>query len=161
MITADSWETSIIDSQNVRDLYPGDQSSMYTSQQAGTGDDYPTMSSDDWGAAGAGGVGPDGGGNNPEMAGGSMGAQNAPGGKMGKGGVASSPLTWVFILAVFAAGIMFTAHKTGKSEEFASIRASGYNIMLITLTAIVGILILKVIAGKVNVPGLSNALKAV
>jgi hypothetical protein len=153
------WEASVINTQSIRDLYPGAQ--MYdVSQQASTGDDYANMASDNWGAAGAGGVGPDGGGNNPEMSGGGMGTGTSSK-PASKGGLVASPLTWVLVLALFAIGIMFTAHKTGRAEEFSSIRASAYNIFFVTLTAIVGILILKVIAGKFNIPGFTPAVMAV
>jgi hypothetical protein len=154
------WEGSVINTASLRDVYPGAQ--MYDStQQAGTGDDYANMSSDNWGAVGAGGVGADGGGQNPDMSGGGMGTGGMARGSKAPGGLIASPLTWVVVLAVFAVGIMFTAHKTGRSEEFASIRASAYNIFFVTLTAMVGILILKGILGRVKVPGLSTAVMAV
>ena len=60
-----------------------------------------------------------------------------------------------------AAGIMFTAHRTGRDEEFKSIRASAYNMFFVGLVAIVIILIMKAIFGRFKVPGLSSAVMAV
>jgi hypothetical protein len=70
-------------------------------------------------------------------------------------------LTWVLVLAVLVAVIIFTAHRVGKSEEFSNIRGSAYNIFYVSLIAIVGILVLKTILGRVKVPGLSDAILAV
>jgi hypothetical protein len=67
----------------------------------------------------------------------------------------------VVTLAALLAVIWWLAHRTGKENEFANIRASAFNILIITLMAIVGIVVLKVIFSHLNVPGLSTVLKAV
>lgn len=77
------------------------------------------------------------------------------------GGFVASPITWIFVLAVLVGGIIFLAHKTGNKEEFANIRGSFYNIFYVSFVAIVGILILKAVFSRIQVPGLSKAFAAV
>jgi hypothetical protein len=63
---------------------------------------------------------------------------------------------WVGIVMVIGL-IMFAAKKTGNAGEFSNLRASTYNILLITLVAVVGLTGLKIMASKIkNVPGLSG-----
>lgn len=63
---------------------------------------------------------------------------------------------WVGIVIVIGL-IMFAAKKTGNAGEFSNLRASTYNILLITLVAVVGLTGLKIMASKIkNVPGLSG-----
>ena len=69
-----------------------------------------------------------------------------------------SAVVAVITLLVITGVIWWLAHKTGKESEFANVRASAFNILLITLVAILGILILKVVTSHVNVPGLSQVL---
>lgn len=67
------------------------------------------------------------------------------------------PLTWWVAIAVLVAGIFFTARKTGNAEEFSNLRASTYNIAMVTLIAILGITVAKIFAVKVKgVPGLGG-----
>lgn len=73
----------------------------------------------------------------------------------------ANPITWVIVMAVLLATAMFFAHKVGKPDEFSNVRASFYNIFAVTFTVIVGVLMLKVIFSKFNVPGLSDAILAV
>jgi hypothetical protein len=67
---------------------------------------------------------------------------------------------WVGIVGLLLVTV-FVARKAGGEEDFRNIRPTFYNFFAITLTAIVGIVGLKVIFGKYNVPGLSDVLLAV
>ena len=49
-----------------------------------------------------------------------------------------------------AVNLFFAAKKTGAAEEFKNLRASTYNILFITLVAVVGLTGLKIIAVKVK-----------
>ena len=63
---------------------------------------------------------------------------------------------WVGILVIIAL-ILFAARKTGQAEEFKNLRASTYNVVFITLVAILGFTALKIVAVKVKgVPFLSG-----
>lgn len=64
----------------------------------------------------------------------------------------------------FVALLLFTvwvARKAGGPEDFRNIRPTLYNFLAITLTAIVGIVGLKVIFAKYHVPGASELVLAV
>jgi hypothetical protein len=66
-----------------------------------------------------------------------------------------NPLTWWLGMAVLVALIMFTARRTGDAGDFSNIRASTYNIALITFISVLGVTVLKVLAARTrNVPGL-------
>lgn len=66
-------------------------------------------------------------------------------------------LAWWVGLAIIIGLILFAAKKTGNAGEFSNLRASTYNIVLITLVAIVGLTGLKIVATKVkDLPGLSG-----
>lgn len=67
---------------------------------------------------------------------------------------------WVGIVLLLLVTV-FVARKAGGEEDFRNIRPTFYNFFAITLTAIVGIVGLKVIFGKYQVPGLSDVLLAV
>lgn len=157
---AQDWENSVIDSVTPADVYPT-SGSMSTMEIAQTGSDtYAAMAAGDWGASDAGGL-TDGGGNNPVLpAGGApvSGARAAANGT--SGGWVTKPLAGVLVITVLTIGIIIMAHKTGRTEEFSSIRGSAYNIFFVTLVAMVGFLVLKVVASKVNIPGISAAIKA-
>lgn len=67
------------------------------------------------------------------------------------------PMTWWLAIAILVAAIFFTARKTGDAAEFSNIRASTYNIALITFIAILGLTVAKIFAVKVkSVPGLGG-----
>lgn len=69
----------------------------------------------------------------------------------------AKPLAWWFGIAIIVALILFIARKTGDANEFSNLRASTYNVSLITLIAILGITVMKIIAVKIqNVPGMSG-----
>lgn len=84
----------------------------------------------------------------------------ASGGPAPVGGIFGQPLTWWLVFAVMLIGLMFVAKRAGQGAEFGNIKASVYNIAVITLAAAVGIGFLKVIAGKVNLPGFTTYIQA-
>lgn len=57
--------------------------------------------------------------------------------------------------------MVFVARKAGGDDEFRNIKPTFYNFMAITLTAIVGIVGLKVIAARWRIPGASDVIMAV
>jgi hypothetical protein len=63
-------------------------------------------------------------------------------------------------IAALLALAWFVAHKTGNASEFSNIKASALNILLITLTAIVGIFTLKFIVSKFPIPGITPVILA-
>jgi hypothetical protein len=72
--------------------------------------------------------------------------------RVGGGGI-----MWWVGLAIIVALMLVAARKTGQADEFKNLRASTYNILFITLTAILGITATKIIAVKVQKwPGLSG-----
>lgn len=66
---------------------------------------------------------------------------------------------WVGFL-VFLLVMVFVARKAGGEEDFRNIRPTMYNFLAITLTSIVGIVGLKVIAAKWRIPGASDVILA-
>lgn len=67
---------------------------------------------------------------------------------------------WVGTLALLALMVM-VARRAGGEEDFRNIRPTAYNFLTITLTAIVGIVGLKVIAARYRIPGASDLILAV
>jgi len=64
---------------------------------------------------------------------------------------------WWVGMAIIVFLMIFTARKAGAGDEFKNLRASTYNILFITLTAILGITALKIIAVKTQkIPGLGG-----
>jgi hypothetical protein len=156
------WENSVIDSITPADVYPT-SGSMSTMEVAQPGSDmYAAMAAGDWGASDAGGLSDQG--NNAPIPTSDGGSAPVSGGRAAAGGASggwvTKPLAGVLVIAVLTVGIIVLAHKTGKTEEFSSIRGSAYNIFFVTLVAMVGFLVLKVVASKVNIPGISAAIKA-
>jgi hypothetical protein len=80
-------------------------------------------------------------------------------------GARGNGLAWWTGIAIIVGLILFAAKKTGDAGDFSNLRASTYNIGLVTLIAVLGITFLKIVAVKVeNVPGLggfSTVVKAV
>lgn len=66
---------------------------------------------------------------------------------------------WVGVVGLLLATV-FVARKAGGEEDFRNIRPTFYNFFTITLTALVGIVGLKVIFGKYRVQGLSDIVLA-
>lgn len=80
---------------------------------------------------------------------------------------AGSPITlsgntvywWVGVLVLLLV-MVFVAHRAGGTENFKNIKPTFYNFMTITLTAIVGIVAMKVIFTKYRIAGLSDVITA-
>jgi hypothetical protein len=74
------------------------------------------------------------------------------------------PVTWWLVLLVVVLGVMFVARKYSGGEggaTFAAIKPSFYNMFAITGNAVVGIVLLKLLFNKVQVPGLTPLINAV
>jgi hypothetical protein len=61
-------------------------------------------------------------------------------------------LTFVGLLLV----LMFVGHQLDGEENFKNIRVSFYNVIVVSLAAIVGIPLMKYLFGKVPIPSLKN-----
>ena len=70
------------------------------------------------------------------------------------------PLAYWIGFVIFLALFVWIARKAGGPEDFRNIRPTFYNFMTITLTAILGIVGLKVIFAKFHVPGASELIMA-
>jgi hypothetical protein len=74
------------------------------------------------------------------------------------------PVTWWLVLLAIVLGVMFVARKYSGGEggaTFAAIKPSFYNMFAITGNAVVGIVLLKLLFNKVQVPGLTPLINAV
>lgn len=67
---------------------------------------------------------------------------------------------WWLGLLGFLAAMVFIARKAGGDEDFKNIRPTVYNFLTITLTSIVGIVMLKVLAARFRIPGASDVILA-
>ena len=76
------------------------------------------------------------------------------------GGTFSSPVVWLVILALLLVGFRFLASKGGEGANFANVRVTIWNVILITLIAVVGLATAKVVFAKVNIPGLTQLVHA-
>ena len=81
-------------------------------------------------------------------------------GTPGAAGGGKGLVWWVGILALLLLTV-FISRKAGGPEDFRNIRPTFYNFLAITLTAVVGIVGLKVIFGKYRVSGLSDVILSV
>ncbi len=73
-----------------------------------------------------------------------------------------NPLVWWAVLVAMLFGLMFIAKRWGsEASEFASIKLSVYNIVVITLAAIIGINFFKMVFTRFKVPGLTTMVQAV
>lgn len=77
------------------------------------------------------------------------------------GGFFGQPLTWWAVLVAMLFALMFVAKRVGQASEFSNVRLSAYNVLVISLAAIIGIGFFKVLFARVNVPGLSTFIAAV
>lgn len=77
-------------------------------------------------------------------------------------GLFGQPLLWWGVIAILLVGTMFASQKLGAQEgEFKNIRLSIYNVVVISLAAMVGFGFFKVLFGKVKIAGLSDFVHAV
>ena len=74
---------------------------------------------------------------------------------------AARPLYGIAVLAVLLVGLSLLAKHFGTEDEFREIRLSAYNVIVIGLAAIVGILFWKVLLTRVQIPHLTAAVLAV
>jgi len=71
-------------------------------------------------------------------------------------GPAPNVLTGLLVFAVLTAAIMWVAHRFGEAGEFSNIKASAYNVLLISLVAVAGIPVWKFLFTRFRVPGVSE-----
>lgn len=75
------------------------------------------------------------------------------------------PVTWWLVLLVVVLGVMMLAKKFSTGGEggttFAAIKPTFYNMFAITGNAVIGIVLLKLLFNKVQVPGLTSLINAV
>jgi hypothetical protein len=77
-------------------------------------------------------------------------------------GALGNPLTWWVTIAVLLFALMFVAKRFGsEASEFASIKLSVYNIVVITLAAVIGITFGKAALTRFKIPGLTTVMLAV
>lgn len=77
-------------------------------------------------------------------------------------GFAGKPFQWWFVLVAFVFLLGYVSSKMGvKDEDFATVRGSFGNILMVSLMAILGIAFFKVILTKWPVPGLTPLVMAV
>lgn len=80
---------------------------------------------------------------------------------LGNGGGSGRGLWYWLGFLLFLVGTVWVARKAGGDEDFRNLRPTFYNFLTITLTAILGIVGLKVIFARFRVPGLSDLVMAV
>lgn len=109
----------------------------------------------------------------PTMGGESLGGLGTPNGQAPTPGVTphvdraltiggqASPFAGLVVFGVLVAVIMVIAQRVGPAEDFRNIRASAYNILLISLIAIAGIPVWKALLTRFPVPGVSAWVHAV
>ena len=148
--------TDVNNQVDVRGVYPeaggptvGNRASALTPYTAGGYKDYMGANTLTEGGNAPSVIGP---GPGPGMAGGGTGGN----------GVVGRPLTWWLVLVVLLVALMWTAQRFGsEAEQFKSIRLSLYNILVISLAAMIGFGVFKAIFGRFQVPGLSDYVGAV
>lgn len=76
-------------------------------------------------------------------------------------GAQGSPLMALVVMAILLFALMFVAKRFGsEGSTFASIKLSIYNILVISLAAIIGINFFKLVFTRFKVPGVSAAVLA-
>jgi hypothetical protein len=88
-------------------------------------------------------------------------AENAAGADNATAGLLGQPLSWWVFLIVLLYGVRFIGAKLGSGEEFKSLKVSVFNIVTVTLMAIIGIGFSKVLFNRFKVPGLTAFVNAV
>lgn len=73
---------------------------------------------------------------------------------------AGHPVTWWLALAAIFAAFVFVGRRVGQAESFSNIRFNAYNILGITLAALLGLTMFKFLLAKYRVPGLSDVILA-
>jgi hypothetical protein len=88
-------------------------------------------------------------------------AENTAGLDAASGGLLGQPIAWWVFLIVILYGVRFIGAKLGSGEEFKSLKVSVFNIVTVSLMAIVGIGFMKVLFNRFKVPGLTPFVNAV
>lgn len=73
----------------------------------------------------------------------------------------ASPLMGALVFLLLIVATMWVMHRFGRDGEFANIKASAYNALIISWIAILGIPIWKALFTRVKVPGISTWVHAV
>lgn len=66
------------------------------------------------------------------------------------GGLAVSPLSYWIGLVLLVIGLMYSAQKSGDEGDYRNIKLSLYNILTITLTAVIGMVMLKPLGARIR-----------
>lgn len=67
----------------------------------------------------------------------------------------TNPLMGLAVFGALVVGVMLLAQHLGEGEDFRNIRASAYNVLVISLVAVAGIPVWKFLFTRVKVPGVS------
>lgn len=78
-----------------------------------------------------------------------------------RSGPLGQPIAWWGMIVALLFGLMFIAKKVGHEGEFSNVKLSTYNVVVISLAAIIGIAFAKVVTARFHVPGLSPLVAAV
>lgn len=71
----------------------------------------------------------------------------------------SHPITWLFVLAILLVALMWVAERFGSEKaDFKNLKLSAYNIIVISLAAIIGINVFKAAFGRFHLDGLSDVI---
>lgn len=91
------------------------------------------------------------------------GAPSAVGSNAPSKGLLGEPLSWWVVLLVLLVALMWAAKRVGDSaaEDFKSIKLSMYNIVVISIAAIIGLGFFKAVFNKWKIPGLTTFINAV
>ena len=68
----------------------------------------------------------------------------------------TNPLIWWGILIALFVGLMFLGKQVGGVEPFSNVKMSAYNVVIITLCALIGLSGLKALAVRYKIDGLSE-----
>lgn len=77
------------------------------------------------------------------------------------GGLLGQPVAWWVLLLALLYAVRFAGAKLGNGEEFRNLKVSVFNIVTVSLMAVVGIGFLKVLFNRFKVPGLTPFVNAV
>jgi len=72
-----------------------------------------------------------------------------------------SPVAWWFGMIALIVILKFVAEKNGEEGDFKNIRVGASNIAIITVSAVIGLTLLKWVTGIYKIPGLSQIVEAV
>lgn len=86
-------------------------------------------------------------------------AENAD--SLTSGGLLGQPLAWWALLLGLLYAVRFAGTRLGSGEEFKNLKVSVFNIVTVSLMAVVGIGFLKVLLNRFKVPGLTPFVNAV